>query len=86
VGLGGVEYAVGAGESLDEAVVFEVLVNVEGVEELRVEAGEKHVHHNGDVDLLGALARQVGVGELLVLDALLDVLVVGVELADGVIG
>ena len=33
-----------------------------------------------------ALLRQVGVGELLVLDALLDVLVVEVELVDAVVG
>ena len=32
------------------------------------------------------LLRQVGVGELLVLDALLDVLVVEVELVDAVVG
>ena len=82
VGLGGVEHAVGAGEGLDQAVVLEVLVDVERVEVLGVEAGEQHVDDDGDVDLLAALLRQVGVGELLVLDALLDVLVVEVELVD----
>ena len=56
VGLGGVEHAVGAGEGLDQAVVLEVLVDVERVEVLGVEAGEQHVHDDGDVDLLCALA------------------------------
>src|SRR5882724_1065547 len=36
--------------------------------------------------ILQGFARQVGVGELLILDAFLDVLIVKVELADGVIG
>ena len=60
VGLGGVEHAVGAGEGLDQAVVLEVLVHVERVQVLGVEAGEQHVHDDGDVDLLLALAGQVG--------------------------
>ena len=69
-------------EGLDQAVVLEVLVDVERVEVLGVEAGEQHVHHDGDVDLFCALLRQVGIGELLVLDALLHVLVVEIELVD----
>ena len=85
VGLGRVENAVGAGEGLDQAVVLEVLVDVERVEVHGVEAGEEHVDDDGDVDLLGALAGQVAVGELLVLDALLDVLVVEVEVVDVVV-
>ena len=85
VGLGGVEHAVGAREGLDEAVVLEVLVHVEGVEVLGVEPGQEHVDDDGDVDLLRAFLGEVAVGVLLVLDAFLDVLVVGVELADGVI-
>ena len=59
--------------------------DVEGVEVLGVEAGQEHVDDDGDVDLLRALFWEVAVGVLLVLDAFLDVLVVGVELADGVI-
>ena len=82
VGLGRVENAVGAGEGLDQAVVLEVLVDVERVEVHGVEAGEEHVDDDGDVDLLGALAGQVAVGELLILDALLDVLVIQVEVVD----
>ena len=85
VGLGRVENAVGAGEGLDQAVVLEVLVDVERVEVYGVEAGEEHVDDYGDVDLLGALVGQVTVGELLVLDALLDVLVVEVEVVDVVV-
>ena len=85
VGLGVVEHAVGAGEGLDQPVVLEVLVDVERVEVLGVEAGEEHVDDDGDVDLLRPCG-QVGVGELLVLDALLDVLVVEVELVDAVVG
>ena len=79
VRFGGVEDAVGARESLNEAVVLQVLIHVEGVEIFRVEAGEEHVHDDGDINLLGTLAGQVGVGELLVLDALLDVLIVTVK-------
>ena len=86
VGLGAVEHAVGAGEGLDQAVVLEVLVDVERVQVLGVEAGEQHVDDDGDVDLLRALAGQVAVGALLVLDALLHVLVVEIELADAVVG
>jgi hypothetical protein len=84
VGLGAVEHAVGAGEGLDQAVVLEVLVHVERVQELGIEAGEQHVHHDGDVDLLRG--RVVGIGPLLVFDALLHILVVEVELAEAVIG
>ena len=86
VRLGGVEHAVGAAERLDQAVVLEVLVDVERVEVLAVEAGQEHVDDDGEVDLLAALLRQIGVGELLVLDALLHVLVVEVELVDRVVG
>jgi len=86
VGLGGVENAIGAGKGLDQAVVLEILVHVERVEVLGIEAGQEHVHNDGDVDLLPALPGHVGVGELLVLDALLDVLIVEIEKADGVIG
>ena len=86
VGLGRVEDAVGAGEGLDQAVVLEVLVDVKRVEVLGVEAGKKHFDDDGDVDLFLAFAGQVAVGELLVLDALLDVLVVEVEIVDIVVG
>jgi hypothetical protein len=43
-------------------VVLEVLVDVERVEVLGVEAGEEHVDDDRDVDLLRALAGQVAVG------------------------
>ena len=82
VGLGRVENAVGTREGLDQAVVLEVLVDIERVEVHGIEAGEEHVDDYGDVDLLGALVGQVAVGELLILDALLDVLVVEVEVVD----
>ena len=89
VGLGGVEHAVGAGEGLDEAVVLEVLVHVERVQVLGIEAGEQHVHHDGDVDLVVRDVRdslpQIGVRPLLVLDALLHILIVEIELAEAVI-
>ena len=86
VGLGGVQHTIGAAESLDQAVVLEVLVDIERVEIFRVKAGKQHVDHDGDIDLLRALAGQVGIGVLLVLDALLDVLVEIIEGADGVVG
>ena len=40
---------------------------------------------NRDVDLLEALLGQIGVGELLVFDALLNVLIVEIELLDRVV-
>ncbi len=83
VGFGAIEHAVGAGKSLNETVMLEVLVHVERVQELRVKAGEQHVHHDGDVDLLRG--GEIRIGPLLILDALLHVLVVEVELADAVI-
>ena len=62
----------------------QVLVHVERVQIFGIEAGEQHVHYDRDVDLLRV--RVVGIGPLLVLDALLHVLVVEVELADLVVG
>ena len=84
VGLGAVEHAVGAGKGLNQAVVLEVLVHVERVQELGIEAGEQHVHDDGDIDLLRG--RIVGIRPLLVFDALLHILVVEIELAEAVIG
>ena len=52
VGLGAVEHAVGAGEGLDQAVVLEVLVHIERVQVFGIEAGEQHVHDDGNVDLV----------------------------------
>jgi len=84
VGLGVVEHTVGAREGLNQAVVLEVLVHVQGVEVLGVEPGEQHVHHDAEVDLV--LAGVVAVGVLLILDSLLYVLIVEVELAKLVVG
>ena len=64
-------------------MVLEVLVHVERVQELGVEAGEQHVYHDGDVDLLRC--GQVRIRPLLVLDAFLHVLVVQVEVVDRVV-
>ena len=83
VGLAVVEYAVGAIKGLDQAVVLEVLVHVQGVEVLGIKTREQHVDDDGDVDLLGL--RQVGIGVLLILDALLHILVVEVEFRDTVV-
>ena len=85
VGLGRVENAVGAGEGLDQAVMLEVLVDVERVEESGIETGQEHIDDDGDVDLFPALAGQIAVGELLILDALLDVLIIEVEIIDVVV-
>ena len=63
----------------------EILVDVERVEELGVETGEEHVDDYGDVDLFLALTGQVAIGELLILDAPLDLLVVEVEVVDVVV-
>jgi hypothetical protein len=83
VGLGVVEHAVGARKRLNQAVVFEVFIDVESVEVFGIEAGEQDVDHEGDVGLLGV--GQVGFGVLLILDALLHVLIVEVEFADAVV-
>ena len=84
VRLGVVEHAVGSRERLNQSVVFEILVHVEGVEVFGIKAGEQHVHHDDDVDLLRV--GQVGIGVLLILDALLDVLIVEIEVVDVVVG
>ena len=90
MGLGIVEHAVGAGEGLDQAMVLELLIDVEGVEVFRVEAGQEHIDYDGDVDLVGLGLRiglaQVGGGEALGFDAVLHVLVVGVEIGEAVVG
>ena len=87
VGLGRVENAVGAGEGLDQAVVLEVLVDVERVE---VHLASKPVRSMSTTMVMSifscALVGQVAVGELLVLDALLDVLVIEVKVVDVVVG
>lgn len=46
-----VEYPVGAGIGLDQPVVFEVFIDIEGIEGGAVEAGEEHVDHEQDIDL-----------------------------------
>ena len=84
VGLGVVEHAVGSGKRLNQTVVLQVLVHVQGVQVLGVEAGEQHVHDDDDVDLRAV--RKVAVRVLLVLDALLHVLIIEVESAHAVVG
>ena len=54
------------------------------VQELGIEAREEHVHDDGDVDLLRS--GVVGIRPLLVFDALLNILIVEIELAQAVIG
>ncbi|SFE02430.1 hypothetical protein SAMN05428977_100512 [Nitrosomonas sp. Nm166] len=84
VGLSVVEHAVGARKRLNQAVVFEVFVHVEGVQVFGIETGEQHVHYDDDVDLLRM--GQVLIGVLLILDALLHILIVEVEFVDAVVG
>ncbi len=84
IGLGVVQDAICAGKCLDEAVVFEVLVHIEGVEELGIKAGEEHIHHDDDIDLVGT--GQVAVGVLLVFDALLHILIIEIKVAQVVVG
>ena len=84
VGLGAVEHAVGAGEGLDQAVVLELFIDINRVQVFGIEAGEQHVYDDGDIDLLRVW--QVGIGPLLILDALLHVLVVEIEVGYAVIG
>ena len=63
---------------------FEVFGDVEGIEELAVEAGKHHLHDDYNVQLLGV--REVFVRILLVLDALLHIAVVFVEEIDCEVG
>ena len=84
VRLGRVQHAVGAGKGLDQAVMPEGLVDVERVEKPGVETGQQHVDDDGDVDLFRPFARQVAVGKLLLLDALLHIPMVEVEAVEGV--
>ena len=69
---------------LSTRFVFEILVYVQRVEILGIETGEKHVNNNRDVDLLCCCI--VCIRPLLVLDTLLHVLIVEIELRDGVVG
>ena len=48
-----VQGAVGAREGLDQAVVFQIFIDVERVERFGVEAGEEHIDDEQDVDGLG---------------------------------
>jgi len=83
VGFDVVEHAVGARKRLNQAVVLEVLIDVEGVQIFGIEAGKQHIHHDDDIDLLRV--GQVLVGILLILDAFLHILIVKIELAHAVI-
>ena len=70
--------------------MLQVLVDVEGVQELRVKTGQQHVDHNRDVDLVmrlvGVGLLEIGIRPLLVFDALLHVLIIEIEFTDFVIG
>ena len=83
IGLGVVQYAISARKCLNQAMMFEIFVHIQGVEEFGIKTGEQHIHHNGDVDLLRV--RQVLIGILLILDALLYVLIVQIKFIDAVI-
>src|SRR5690606_25778578 len=83
VGLGVIEHAVGARKGLNQAMVLEVFIHIQGVEVFGVETGEQHIHHDNDVDLV--FVGVVAVGVLLVFDAFLYILVVEIELVDAVV-
>ena len=51
-GLDFVQNTVGAGERLDQSVVFQILVHPEGIQRSCVKAGEEHIDHDQEVDLL----------------------------------
>ena len=51
-GLDLVQNTVGAGERLNQAVIFQILVHPEGIQRCRVKAGEEHIDHDQEVDLL----------------------------------
>ncbi len=89
IGLGRVHDAVSCARRLGSDRDALVLVDVEGVQELRVKAGQKHVDDNRDVDLVvrvvGVSLLKVRIRPLLVFDPLLHVLIVEVEFADLVV-
>lgn len=47
-----IQNTVSAGERLDQSVVFQVLVHPEGIQRSRVKAGEEHIDHDQQIDLL----------------------------------
>ncbi len=51
-GLDGIQDAVGAAEGLDEPVGLQVFVHPQGIEGGGVKAGQEHVHHDQQVQLL----------------------------------
>lgn len=59
-------------------MVLEIFIDVQRIQVLRIEAGQQHIHHDDDINLLRT--RQVTVGILLILDTLLHVLVVQIEM------
>ena len=64
-GLVRAEQAVGATEGLDDALVVDDLVEVEGVEPLGVETCEHLVHHDEQVDAALSVGVDVAVGFLM---------------------
>ena len=44
-------FAVYSGDGLDQAVLLNRLINVDGVQAGHIKAGEPHIHHNGDLEV-----------------------------------
>ena len=84
VGLGIVEDTIGTRKRLNQPVVLQILVHIQGIEELGIETGEQHVHHDDDINFLRM--GQIRVRVLLIFDALLDILIVEIKLTNAVVG
>lgn len=72
------------GKGLNEVVVVQVFIYVEGIEVFGVEVGEQYIYYNDDVDFI--VVSIVGIWVFLVFDVLLYILVIEVKFIDGVIG
>lgn len=48
-GFAVIEHSVGARESLSQAVVFEVFIDIQGIEVFRIEVGQQHGDHDDKI-------------------------------------
>ena len=65
-------------------MVFQILIDIQRVQILRIKACQQHIHHNRNVYLV--LVSVIFVAILLVLDALLHILIVCIKLIHGMVG
>lgn len=81
--FGVVQHPVGTRECLNQPVVFQVFVHVQGVQVFAVETSEQHIHHYRYINLVW---RIIFVAIFLVFDTALYILIIQIELVDAVVG